>query len=118
MPPLVASMVLNKGKEKASPFFVKFVVKKFVDAVINAYFGKVVQRNMVFLENHLQGKEWLVGNGITVADIQMSFPLEAMQKVGKLGTSPNIAAYVKRFQNEPHYKIAMEKMEAAEKASR
>lgn len=117
MPPLVTSMVLNKGIEKASPFFIKFVVKKFVEAVINAYFGKAVARNMSFVEDHLEGKQWLVGNNITVADIQMSFGLEAMYNAGKLADSPNTTAYVKRFQSEPSYKLAMKKMAAAEKAA-
>jgi glutathione S-transferase len=117
MPPLVTSMVLNKGIEKASPFFIKFVVKKFVEAVINAYFGKAVARNRSFVEDHLEGKQWLVGNNITVADIQMSFGLEAMYNAGKLADSPNMTAYVKRFQNEPSYKLAMKKMAAAEKAA-
>jgi len=117
MPPLVTSMVLNKGIEKASPFFIKFVVKKFVEAVIDAYFGKAVARNMSFVEDHLEGKQWLVGNNITVADIQMSFGLEAMYNAGKLADSPNMTAYVKRFQSEPSYKLAMKKMAAAEKAA-
>jgi len=117
MPPLVTSMVLNKGIEKASPFFIKFVVKKFVEAVIDAYFGKAVARNMSFVEDHLEGKQWLVGNNITVADIQMSFGLEAMHNAGKLADSPNMTAYVKRFQSEPSYKLAMKKMAAAEKAA-
>jgi hypothetical protein len=47
----------------------------------------------------------------------MSFPLEAMQKAGRLSSTPNMAAYVKRFQSEPSYKTAMAKMEAAEKAA-
>jgi glutathione S-transferase len=117
MPPLVTAMVLNKGMEKASPFFVKFIVKKFVEAVLNAYFGKAIERNIVFVEKHLQGREWLVGDAPTVADIQMSFPLEAMQQAGKLTSMPNLTAYVKRFQNEQSYKIAIAKMEAAEKAA-
>ena len=116
LPPLVASMVLNKGKEKASPFFVKFIVKKFVEAVINAYFGMAVKRNMEFLENHLQNRQWLVGESISVADIQMSFALEAMEKAGHLAKTPNAAAYVKRFQSDPSYQAAMAKMSAAEKA--
>lgn len=117
MPPLVAAMVLNKGVEKASPFFIKWVVKKFVEAVLNAYFGKAIQRNMAFVEQHLEGRKWLVGDSPTVADIQMSFPLEAMSKAGRLLSSPNLTAYVKRFQNEPTYQAAMVKMEAAEQAS-
>lgn len=117
MPPLVTAMVLNKGKEKASPFFVKFIVKKFVEAVLNAYFGMAIERNTAFVEKHLAGRTWLVGDTPTIADVQMSFGLEAMEKAGRLGACPNIAAYVKRFQNEPSYQRAMAKMEAAEKAS-
>ena len=117
LPPLVSSMVLNKGKEKASPFFIKFVVAKFVDAVINAYFGMAIKRNVEFVENHLEGKEWLVGDSPTVADVQMSFPLEAMQKAGRLASCPNMSAYVKRFQSEPSYIKAMATMLAAEQAS-
>jgi glutathione S-transferase len=117
MPPLVTAMVLNKGKEKASPFFVKFIVNKFVEAVLNAYFGKAIQRNMDFIEKHLEGREWLVGSTITVADIQMSFGLEAMEAAGRLASSPNTTAYVKRFQNEASYKTAMARMKAAEQAA-
>ena len=118
LPPLVTTMVLNKGKEKASPFFIKFVVTKFVDAVTNAYFGMAIKRNMEFVENHLEGKAWLVGDSPTVADVQMSFPLEAMEKAGRLASCPNLSAYVKRFQSDPSYIAGMTKMLAAEQASR
>lgn len=117
LPPLVTAMVLNKGKEKASPFFIKFVVGKFVDAVMNAYFGMAIKRNTEFVEKHLAGKEWLVGDSPTIADVQMSFPIEAMEKSGRLVSCPNLLAYVKRFQSDPSYKVAMEKMLAAEEAS-
>ncbi len=114
LPPLVTAMVLNKGKEKASPFFVKFIVKKFVEAVLNAYFGMAIKRNTSFVEKHLEGREWLVGDAPTVADIQMSFPIEAMEKSGHLTNTPNLKAYAKRFQKHAAYKVAMEKMHAAE----
>lgn len=114
IPPLVTSMILNKGKEKASPFFIKFVIAKFVDAVMNAYFGKVINRNLDFVEKHLAGKTWLVGDAPSVADVQMSFPVEALKSAGKLATFPNLKAYAERLQNEPHYIKAMTKMRNAE----
>ena len=117
IPPLVTSMVLNKGREKASPFFIKFVVGKFVDAVIDAYFGKAIARNLQFLEGHLKGKTWLVGEKVSVADIQMSFPLEAMYKNNRLDNTPNIKAYVERFMSDSHYQTAMKKMQEAEQAA-
>lgn len=113
-PHLVTAMVLNKGKEKAKPFFIKFVVDKFVDAIMDAYFGMAIKRNLNFVEEHLKGRQWLVGDSITVADIQMSFPLEAMNGAGKLDNNPNIQQYVKRFQSDPDYQQAMSKMKEAE----
>ena len=115
MPPLVASLVLNKGKEKASPFFIKFVISKFVDAVMEKYFGKVIHRNLHFIEQHLQGKTWFVGDTPTLADVQMSFPLEALHKNGRLAGLPNTKAYVENLHNEPSYQNAMTKMLEAEK---
>lgn len=118
LPPLVTSMVLNKGKEKASPFFIKFVVSKFVDAVMNAYFSKAIERNVRFVEQHLNNRQWLVGDKPTVADVQMSFGLEAMHKAGKLSGFTNIIQYVERFQNEASYQKAMLRMKEAEKAAK
>ena len=115
IPHLVTSMVLNKGKEKASPFFVKFIVGKFVDALMDAYFGMAIKRNTVFVEKHLTNRQWLVGDTLTVADVQMSFALEAMQKAGRLEGYPNLQAYVSRFQADDAYVRAINKMQNAEK---
>ena len=117
VPHLVTAMVLNKGKEKASPFPIKFIVGKFVDAIMNAYFGMAIKRNTVFVEQHLAGREWLVGDKPTVADVQMSFALEAMQKAGRLAGCPNMQAYVTRLQADHAYMTAMHKMQSAEKAA-
>lgn len=114
MPPLVASLVLNKGKQKASPFFIRFIIGKFVDALMDKYFSKVIQRNLNFIENHLHDKTWFVGDTPTLADVQMSFPLEALYKNGWLKGLPNTQAYVERLHKEPSYIDAMNKMTAAE----
>jgi len=117
LPPLVTAMVLNKGKEKASPFFIKYVVSKFVDAVMNAYFAKAIARNLQFVDQHLAERTWFVGNNPTVADIQMSFALEAVSKAGKLKDFPNAQSYVKRLLQIPSYQTAMQKMTHAEAAA-
>lgn len=117
VPPLVTAMVLNKGKEKASPFPIKFIIGKFVDAVMNAYFGMAISRNIAFVEKHLEGRQWLVGDKPTIADVQMSFALDAMHKAGRLSNSPNMQAYVKRLDADHAYLTAMHKMHNAEKAA-
>ena len=109
MPPMVTKMVLEKGREKAAPFFVKYIVDKFVDAVMQAYFGPNIKANLEFVERHLQHREWFVGDKLTGADIQMSFPLEAI--VAKQGPDafPAIAAFVNRVHQREAYKSALVK---------
>lgn len=114
LPPLVASMVMNKAREKAKPFFVKFIANKLIDAILDAYFNKVIARNLAYVEAHLADKDYFVGDSPSVADVQMSFGLEALQKSGRLKTFPNISAYVSRVNALPSYQAAMQKMVAAE----
>nr|WP_136251307.1 glutathione S-transferase [Ningiella ruwaisensis] len=114
LPPLVTAMVLNKARAKAKPFFVKFIANKIIDAIMDAYFDKVIKRNLKFVESHLEGKTFFVGDEPTVADVQMSFGLEALEKSGKLSSFPNMTAYVARLHAMPSYRKAMEKMAAAE----
>jgi glutathione S-transferase len=114
LPPLVASMVLNKAREKAKPFFVKFIANKIIDAIMDAYFNKVINRNLAFVEGHLADKTYLVGDSATIADVQMSFGLEALGKTGRLSSFPNMSAYVARVDALPSYQAAMKKMAEAE----
>ncbi|WP_100643500.1 glutathione S-transferase family protein [Alteromonas facilis] len=109
MPPLVTKMVLDKGREKASPFFVRFIVDKFVSAVMDAYFGPNITANIAFVERHLSDKTWFLGDVLSAADFQMSFPLEAIiAKQGKQAL-PNIAAFVERVQARDAYQRALAK---------
>jgi glutathione S-transferase len=114
LPPLVTSMVLNKAREKAKPFFVKFIANKIIDAIMDAYFGKVIARNLAYVEAHLAKSAYFVGDTPTVADVQMSFGLEALQKSGKLTSFPNMTAYVARLHALESYQSAMSKMAEAE----
>jgi len=114
LPPLVTSMVLNKAREKAKPFFVKFIANKIIDAVMDAYFDKVIKRNLAYVEQHLAESTFFVGNTPTVADVQMSFGLEALEKAKKLERFPNMRAYVARLRALPSYLAAMNKMAEAE----
>ena len=58
-----------------------------------------------FIDTSLQGRDWLVGENLTGADIQMSFVGEAAR--GLRVQYPNIDAWVKRFQARPAYRRAL-----------
>ncbi len=66
------------------------------------------------LKNHLghvdaslKDREWLVGDRISGADIQMSFVGEAAR--GLRAQYPNMDAWVRRFQQRPAYRRALER---------
>lgn len=112
-PPLVASLVLSKVKVKA-PWLIRPIAIKLADAIMGAYYGKVIARNLAFIENHLQSNTWFVGDSITLADVQMSFGMERVYNAGMISAFPTMCAYVERLLAEPSFQQAKRKIEDAE----
>ncbi|MFT5713016.1 MAG: glutathione S-transferase [Glaciecola sp.] len=110
MPPLVTSMVLEKARAKASPFFVRYIADKIIDGVMDAYFGKNIQDNLAFVEAHLANNKWFVGDAPTLADVQMSFGLEGLFDSGKLKPFKHMTAYVQQLRNLDSHITAMSKI--------
>ena len=59
------------------------------------------------VDRSLQGREWLVGDALSGADIQMSFVGEAARELR--ASYPNLDAWVRRFQQRPAYRRALER---------
>jgi glutathione S-transferase len=68
-----------------------------------------LERHLGWVESELAGRDWLVGNDITGADIQMSFVGEIAGVYGLRARYPAMEAWVKRFQARPAYQRALEK---------
>jgi glutathione S-transferase len=68
-----------------------------------------IANHLGYVDAALDGRDWLVGAGITGADIQMSFVGEVTRAFGRLDAFPNIKAWVARFQARPAYRRAIEK---------
>lgn len=62
-----------------------------------------------YVDRALTGREWLVGDGLTGADINLSFVGEVTGAFGRLDQYPGMKAWVERFQARPAYKAALEK---------
>jgi len=62
------------------------------------------------VNDYLGEHPWFVGDEISAADIQMSFPLEAALAGGTITRAdyPNIAVFVHKFQSRPAYLRALE----------
>ncbi|HUY84094.1 MAG TPA: glutathione S-transferase [Steroidobacteraceae bacterium] len=60
-----------------------------------------------YVDRALRGREWLVGDALSGADIQMSFVGEAAR--GLRADYPDMDAWVRRFQQRPAYRRAIER---------
>ena len=61
------------------------------------------------LDASLRGREYLLGEGLTGADIQMSFVGELAGAYGKLAAHPAMGAWLARLQARPAYRAALER---------
>jgi glutathione S-transferase len=68
-----------------------------------------IARHLGFVDSALGGRDWLVGNELTGADIQMSFVGEIAKVFGLRAQYPAIDAWVGRFQARPAYQAALAK---------
>jgi glutathione S-transferase len=110
MPPLVMRLVFQKIKTSPMPFFVKPVAKGIVDRTNQMFIGPMINTHMDFIEAHLAENTWFLGDRLSAADIQMSFPLEASVARGIVGKDrPHINAWVERVHARPTYQKALEK---------
>ncbi len=108
MPPLLLRLIFEKIKTSPMPFFVKPIAKGIANKVLNSFVKPNISSNLNYIEKYLQDREWFIGNTLSAADIQMSFPLEACVARGITENKhANINAYVKRLQARPAYKKAL-----------
>ena len=62
-----------------------------------------------YIDQALQGRDYLLGDGLTAADVQLSFVLEAARAFGRLQAYPNASAYLDRLEARPAFQRALEK---------
>lgn len=110
MPPLLMRLVFEKVKASPMPFFIKPVAKGIAAKTNQAFIGPMIDTHMDFVESHLENNTWFLGDDLSGADFQMSFPLEASLARGIVGNDrPNITAWVKRVHARPAYQRGLEK---------
>ena len=68
-----------------------------------------IANHLGYVNQALEGREYLVGADLTGADVQMSFVGEVGRAFGRLAPFPNIAAWIDRLHARPAFKTALEK---------
>lgn len=110
MPPLLVRLITSQLKGPAVPFFVRPLTKSIANTLDAAYAGPEIANHVAFLEGELEGRTYLAGDALSAADIQMSYPVEALlARAGAGGSTKNISAYLERLRARPAYRTALEK---------
>ena len=93
MLPLMLKLYVSRLGEAGAPLWPR------IDSEIANHLG--------FVDRALAGREWLLGDTLSGADVQMSFVGEAAR--GLRAGYPHIDAWVRRFQQRPAYRRALER---------
>ncbi|HEY0288650.1 MAG TPA: glutathione S-transferase [Pseudomonas sp.] len=95
MLPLMLNLYTGRLGEAGAP------LRPRIDSELKNYLG--------YLDNALSQSDYLMGDELSGADIQMSFIGEVADQQGKLGDCPHLQAWIERFQKRPAYQAAIKK---------
>jgi glutathione S-transferase len=109
MPLLVMSLIFSRVER--APWPVRPIARAISGQVRKAYLGPNLSANLAFVEQELGRSPWFAGESLSIADIQMSFPLEAagLRSGADAATRPRTQAFVQRIRARPAYQRALEK---------
>ena len=93
------------------PLMLNMFVMRLGEAVqpLHPRIESEMANHLGYVERSLAGRDWLMGETLPGADIQMSFVGEVTGAFGQFDRYPNIKAWVDRFQARPAYRKALEK---------
>ena len=109
MPLILLKLVFRRVAHTPAPFFMRPVLRKVSASAQDGFVDPQLALHLGYLNTHLGKTGWFVGDTVTGADMQMSFPIEAAEARAGLGKYPALAAFLSRIRAEPAYQRALEK---------
>lgn len=109
MSPLLFKLVFGRILTAPMPFFVKPVARGIARKVLDSFVDPNLKSQLAYMESELADRDWFAGPEFSVADIQMSFPLEAAaQRAGlTAGAYPRLHDWLRRIHARPAYQRAL-----------
>lgn len=95
MLPLMLNMYTSRLGEAGAP------LRPRIDSEISNHLG--------YVDASLAGRDYLLGEALTGADVQMSFVPEVAKAMGRLEAYPNMAAWIARLHARPAWQAALDK---------
>ena len=94
-----------------TPFFLNLIVAfmNLGGTPLEEYAKDQTALHLGYMEDLLDGKDYLVGDEFSAADIQLTFILQGTRARGGLADYPNLSAFVERMEARPAFKRSVEK---------
>jgi len=106
MPFLLLRLITSKIRK--APLLVRPIAKKIADTLDGTFVSPNLRRHIAFLDGELAKAPYFAGNELTAADIQMSFPMEAI--AARVPDAPaRLKDYIARIHDRPAFKRALER---------
>lgn len=107
MPLLLMKLIMTRLGKPPVPFGVRSVGKLLASGVEKTFLNRQLETHARFIEAELAQHSWFTGNQLSMADIQMSFPVFALLARGGVDDLPNLRAWKKRVEMRPAWQRAI-----------
>ncbi|GED23150.1 glutathione S-transferase [Halomonas halmophila] len=108
MPPLVMRLVFSRLDKPPVPWPMRPLGRQFAKGIERSFLTPRIREFSAFWNDALAESPWFAGDTFTAADIQMSFPIQALEGRGGLDSLPNLQAFLERCRAREAYQRASE----------
>ncbi|WP_455818790.1 glutathione S-transferase family protein [Pseudomonas cerasi] len=108
MPLLVMKLIFSRMGKAPVPWLLRPLGSAFGKGVQKGYLDPQIATHRQFIEQHLAQHEWFAGSRFSIADVQMSFPLQALTARGGAAHSPAIQAWLQKVQSRAAWQRALQ----------
>jgi glutathione S-transferase len=109
MPVLVMKFVFSRLGKAPVPWLLRPLTGAIGYGIQRMYLDRELAQHACWMDQYLAQSPWFAGKVFSVADIQMSFPVEMLALDDGLAHYPNIAQWLARIQGRAAYQRAREK---------
>jgi len=110
MPPLLLKLVFDRIETTPLPIVVRQIARGISAKVKDSFINPQITTHLDYMEGELGKSTWFAGDRFSMADIQMSFPVEAAAaRAGLDASRPKLMDFLRRIKARPAYQRALEK---------